>query len=121
MTKLKRSTRVALVVILAVSLLEALAFTGTYLLYSRHYVSTDNAQVDGDQIAINAPITGNVTDWKIDAGAAVRPNQVVGRIQETGGGAQPKRAIRSPGAGTVAANTVLDGQYVVAGTTLAVA
>jgi multidrug resistance efflux pump len=120
-TPLKRSTKVALIVIATVSLLEALALAGTYLLYSRHYVTTDNAQVDGDQIRINAPTTGTVIDWSISAGSTVRGNQVVGRIQGVGGGAQPKRPVRSPGAGTIAVNTVADGQYVTAGTTLATA
>ena len=34
---LKGSTKIALTVIAVVSLLEASAFAGTYLLYSRHY------------------------------------------------------------------------------------
>jgi hypothetical protein len=32
-------------------------------------VSTDNAQVDGDQIMINGPATGLVTDWSIGEGS----------------------------------------------------
>jgi hypothetical protein len=36
---------------------------------TRHYVSTDNAQVDGDQIMINGPATGLVTDWSIGEGS----------------------------------------------------
>lgn len=118
---LKRSTKIGLIVIATVSLLEALALSGTYLLHSRHYVSTDNAQMDGDQIRINAPSTGTVIDWSISEGSTVRENQVVGRIQGVGGGAQPKRPVRSPGAGAIAVNTVADGQYVTAGTTLATA
>src|SRR5882757_3226242 len=86
-SRLKRSTKIALVVLALVSLLEAIAFSGTYFLYSRHYVSTDNAQVDGDKIRINAPSTGTVTDWSIGEGSIVRTNQVVGRIQDVGSGA----------------------------------
>src|SRR5882757_7830714 len=51
---LRRSTKIALIVVAVLSLLEVAAFAGTYALYTRHYVSTDNAQVDGDQIVINA-------------------------------------------------------------------
>jgi multidrug resistance efflux pump len=101
--------------------LEILAFTGTYFLYSSHYVTTDNAQVDGDQIDINAPATGAVTDWSISQGSTLRKNEVVGSIKGMGSGAQPQRPVKSPGVGTVAVNTVVDGQYVTAGTTLAVA
>lgn len=119
--RMRRSIKIAFAVILVVSVLEAFAFAGTYLLYSRHYVTTDNAQVDGDQIKINAPVTGIVTDWSVADGSAVRDNQIVGRVQGVGGGAQPKRAVRAPGDGTVAVSTVNNGEYVTAGTTLATA
>ena len=119
--RLKKSAKVGLIVIAVVSLLEIVAFSGTYLLYSRHYVTTDNAQVDGDQIHIIAPTSGTVTDWSISGGSAVRKNQVVGRIQYVGSGTQSKRTVRSPGTGTIAINTEVEGQYITAGTTLATA
>lgn len=119
--RLKRSTKIVLAVVALVSVVELLAFSGTYFLYSSHYVSTDNARVDGDQIALNAPIAGSVTDWTVAEGDTVRKNQVVGSITATGGGAQPKRVVKSPGAGVIAVNTVVDGQYISAGVTLAVA
>jgi len=109
------------ITIAVVSVLEAIAFSGTYLLFSRHYVTTDNAQVDGDQINISAPESGNLTEWSATSGSQVRENQVLGRIQVTGGGGQPKRAIRSPGTGTIAVNNATSGQYVTAGTKLATA
>lgn len=116
-----KPTKIALMVIAVVSVLEAVAFSGTYLMYSRHYVTTDNAQVDGDQINIKAPTTGNVTDWSISKGSDLRENQIVGRIEGVGSGAQPKRAVRAPETGVVAVNTVVEGQYVTMGTTLATA
>jgi multidrug resistance efflux pump len=100
---------------------ETAGFAGTYLLYSRHYVYTDNATVDGDRIDINAPTTGAVVDWSLNQGSTVRPNQVVGRIRRVGGGGQPERTIRSPGRGTVAVTSVVDGVYVTEGTELATA
>jgi multidrug resistance efflux pump len=60
--RLKRSTRIAVITIAVVSAVEAIAFAGTYLLFSRHYVTTDNAQVDGDRITISAPESGNLTE-----------------------------------------------------------
>ena len=118
---LKGSTKIALTVIAVVSLLEASAFAGTYLLYSRHYVSTDNAQVDGDKIDINAPSTGTLANWLVSEGSAVREEQIVGRIEGVGSGAQPKRTVRAPSAGTIAVNNAVAGQYVTAGTKLATA
>jgi multidrug resistance efflux pump len=118
---LTRSTRIGLAVIALVTLLEATAFSGTYLLYSRNYVSTDNAQVAGDKVEINAPSSGTLANWSVTQGSTVRENQVVGRIQGVGGGGQPKRPIRAPGEGTVAMINAVAGQYVTAGTTLATA
>jgi multidrug resistance efflux pump len=119
--RMKRSTRIGLTIIAILAVIATLAFSGTYFLYSRNYVSTDNAQVDGDKISINAPTTGNLTNWDINQGSTVRTNQIVGRVEIQGSMAQPQRPIKSPGAGTVAVNNVVDGAYVTAGTELATA
>ena len=120
----RRAPRVSRVLFLAVTVLGALettALTATYLLYSRHYVSTENANVDGDKIAINAPATGAVMDWAIDEGSDVQAHQIVGRIQPVGGSERPERTVRAPSNGTVAVNDVVNGSFVTAGTELATA
>jgi multidrug resistance efflux pump len=117
----KRSTKIGLAIVAVVSLLEASAFAGTYFLYSDHYVSTDNAQVDGDKVDINAPMTGVLTRWTLQQGSTVTQNQVVGRIEIQGSGAQPQYPIKAPGVGTVAVDNAVNGQYVTAGTELATA
>lgn len=119
--ELKRSTRIGLTIIAILAIIATLGFGGTYFFYSRNYVSTDNAQVDGDKISINAPQSGTLTNWDINQGSSVRTNQIVGRIEIQGSMAQPQRPIKSPGAGTVAVNNVVDGAYVSAGTELATA
>ncbi|HEY1967568.1 MAG TPA: hypothetical protein VGH89_06450, partial [Pseudonocardia sp.] len=92
---MKRSTRIGLTIIAVLAVIAALGFGGTYFLYSRNFVSTDNAQVDGDKIDINAPTTGTLTDWEINEGSTVRTNQLVGRIQILGSFAQPQMTIKS--------------------------
>ena len=119
--KLKRSTRIGLVVVVVIMVVQAVGFGGTYLLYSRHYVSTDNAQVDGDKININAPITGTLEGWTVTQGSTVRPHQILGRVKSIGSGAQAEQVIKADGYGTVADNTAVNGQYVTVGTTLATA
>jgi hypothetical protein len=119
--KIRRSSRITLTVVAIVSLLQAAGFGGTYLLHSRHYISTDNAQVDGDRIDINAPATGTITGWDIGDDSPVRTHQILGRITLSGSGPQPVRLVRSPGAGTVAINNTVNGEYVTAGTELATA
>jgi multidrug resistance efflux pump len=102
-------------------LLIILAAGGWYLKYTSQFVSTDNAQVDGNQVDINAPATGTVVNWDINLGSRVHNNQVVGRIKILGSFAQPQQPIKAPGDGTIAVNNVVAGQYVTAGTQLAIA
>jgi multidrug resistance efflux pump len=119
--RLKRSTRIALVLILVIAVVAAGAFGASYFLNARHYVSTDNAQVDGDKIYINAPTSGWLEDWRIDQGTTVTQNQVVGRIKIQNAFAQPLMNIYAPRDGTVAVNNGIIGTYVTTGTQLAVA
>src|SRR6478672_5831644 len=77
--RMKRSTRIALLVVAVLALIAAAGFTTYYFLDTRHYVSTDNAQVDGDKIDINAPVSGYLIDWRARQGADLRLNEVVGR------------------------------------------
>jgi multidrug resistance efflux pump len=119
--KLKRSTRIALIVILVVALIAAAGFATSYFLNARNYVTTDNAQIDGDKIAVNAPTSGTLLDWSATQGAALSKDQVVGRIEMDGGFNKPQKSIKAPGAGTVAVDNGIVGTYVTAGTQLAVA
>jgi multidrug efflux pump subunit AcrA (membrane-fusion protein) len=113
------SRRVAVVVIAVLALLAIAGFAGAYFLHSRNYVSTDNAQVDGDKIDINSPATGTLSRWSITKGSPITTNQVVGRVKILGSFAEPQMPVKSPGTGTVAINNVVQGQYVTAGTELA--
>jgi Barrel-sandwich domain of CusB or HlyD membrane-fusion len=117
--RLPRASRILFTVVAVAATLETAGFASTYELYSRHYVYSDNANVDGHKIEINAPATGAVTGWSIGDGSTLQTNQIVGRIRSLGSGAQPERPIKAPGRGTVAANDVVNGTYVQAGTNLA--
>lgn len=116
------SRKKRLIIIAVVVAVLALAGGGGYYFhYSSQFVSTDNAQVDGDKIDINAPTTGTLTDWTLNQGSTVHTGQVVGRIEILGSFAQPQMTIKSPGDGTVAVNNGINGSYVTAGTELATA
>ena len=117
----RRSTKIALSIWVVVVLLQVAAFTGTFLLYTNRYVITDNAQVDGTAIDINAPISGTLSQWDIDVGSEVGAGQLVGRIRLQDTVLKPGQSVRSPGRGTVAVNEVVKGQWVTAGSQLAVA
>lgn len=119
--KLKRSTRTALIIILVCAVVTAGGFGVSYFLNTRKYVSTDNAQIDGDKIPINAPTGGILVHWIANRGATVRRDQIVGRIAVMNGFVQPQTPIRAPGNGTVAVDSGITGTYVTGGTQLAVA
>ena len=119
--RLKPPVRRALLAAGVVIVLVAVSLGVAYFLHTRQFVTTDNAQIDGDQIQINAPATGTVIDWRATEGAQVHRDQIVGRILLQGSGAQPQQVIRAPADGTIAANPTVEGQWVTAGTNLATA
>jgi multidrug resistance efflux pump len=119
--RMKRSTRISLLVILIVAVLIASAIAASYFINSRNYVSTDNAQVDGDKISINAPNSGTLIDWSAKQGTVLQENDVVGRIKIQGGFVQPQQSIRAPADATVVVDNGVEGAFVAAGTQLAIA
>lgn len=118
---LKRATKIRLLVILVLAVLAAAAFGAYYIINTRNYVTTDNAQIDGNQILINAPATGTLIDWRGRQGTSLHKNAPVGRIEIQGGFVQPQMVIRSPADGVVAVNNGVEGSFVTAGTQLAIA
>jgi len=118
---MSRKARIRLFVILGLAVLVGLAFLARYLIDTSNYTTTDNAQVDGNQISINAPTSGTLLDWRGQVGASLRENASVGRIEMQGGYVQPQMVIRAPADGTVAVDNGVPGTFVTAGTQLAVA
>jgi multidrug resistance efflux pump len=118
---MKRSTRIALLVVLIVAVLIAAAIGASYFINARNYVTTDNAQIDGDKISINAPSSGTLIDWRASQGTEVHTDEIVGRIRLQGAFVQPQQYIRAPGDATVVVDNGVEGAFVTAGTQLAVA
>lgn len=118
---MSRKSKIRLFVILGLAVLVGLAFLARYLIDTSNYTTTDNAQVDGNQISINAPTSGRLLDWRGQVGAHLQANGSVGRIEIPGGYVQPQMAIRAPADGTVAVDNGVPGTFVTAGTQLAIA
>ena len=115
----RRRTRLGVALGLVVVLAAGGTLGGRYLADARSFVSTENAQVDGDRIVITAPATGTLIGWRATQGAALREDMPVGRIRMDAGSARPQMVIRSPGDGVVGVDSATDGGYVTAGTPLA--
>ncbi|MFL6089667.1 MAG: HlyD family secretion protein [Aeromicrobium sp.] len=118
---LKPSTRRALIVVGIVAVLIVVGLIYVYVIEGSKYVTTDNAQIDGDQISVNAPASGTLIDWSATQGTELTKDRVVGHIRIQGGFAQPQQPIRAPGNGTVAVDNGVEGAFVSAGTPLAIA
>lgn len=118
---LPRSTRLALLGVPLVTLIVGVALTAGYLVDASRYVGTDNAQIDGDQISVTAPVGGTLIGWRATLGSTLRKNQPIGRVQIRGGFVQPQQVIRAPADGTVALNNGIEGAVITAGTQLAIA
>ncbi len=118
---LKRSTKIALVVIGVLALLAAAAFAINYFVNSSKVVSTDNAQVDGTQIPIVAPVSGTLIGWRGTTAACCSANS-----SWAGSRSRARTCSRSsrsgrPAAGTIANSDTTEGAYVTAGAQLAIA
>jgi multidrug resistance efflux pump len=118
---LKRATKIRLLIILVIAVLAAAALSAYYIVNTSSYITTDNAQIDGSQISINAPATGTLIDWRGQQGTSLHKNAPVGRIEIQGGFVQPQMVIRAPADGVVAVNNGVEGSFVTAGTQLAIA
>jgi multidrug resistance efflux pump len=118
---MKRSTRISLLVILVLAVAVGGGITAWYFIDAQNYVTTENAQIDGDRISVNAPTSGTVIEWTGMQGSQLQQDRIVGRIRMQGGFVQPEMPVRAPADGTVAVNNAVEGTYVTAGTELAVA
>jgi multidrug resistance efflux pump len=116
-----RTTKIGTTIVVIVTLLEVAGLATRWFLTDRVFVIADNAQVDGDQVDIRAPVDGLVVDWRIGVGSRVVADQVVGAVEIQGTSPKARRQVRAPGSGTVAQSSVARGTYVTAGALLAIA
>jgi multidrug resistance efflux pump len=119
--KMNRSTRIGLLVVLVIAIVVGGGATAWFVVDAQSYITTDNAQVDGDEISVNAPTSGYVVDWTAEEGTRLRADHVVGRIRMQGAFVQPEMPVRAPVDATVVVDNTVEGAYVTAGTQLAVA
>ncbi len=121
--RMKRRTRaMAIGAIAVLALLVGVAFLYSYLTTARQFISTDNANIDGDQIVISAPAAGTLLSWRGQLGSSFHAGDVVGVLRlGNGSGVAPVLSIRAPQDGVVAAEHALQNDQVAAGSTLATA
>ncbi len=97
---------------------------GVYAYYNNtvNYLSTDNAQISGQQITIAATSNGKLINWNGNIGSAVSKDSAVGTIAATDATGQPVNIdVTAPTNGTIVQNNAVQDSFVAAGTPLAVA
>jgi multidrug resistance efflux pump len=97
---------------------------GGYVYYNQNvsYLTTDNAQIGGQQVTIAAPANGKLTDWNGNVGANFSKDSKVGTITTTGpDGKTVNMNVTIPTDGTIVQNNTVQDSFVAAGTPLATA
>lgn len=93
-----------------------------YLYYNRtvNYLTTDNAQITGQQVTIAAPANGRLTDWKGNVGSSFSKDSAVGTIRATNAnGNSVNMDVTFPTDGTIVQSNTVSDSFVAAGTPLA--
>ena len=96
---------------------------GAFSYYNRtvNYLTTDNAQIAGQQVTIAATSNGKLTDWKGSVGTRYSKDDTVGTITTTGTDGKPLQVpVTVPTNGTVVQNNGVENAFVAAGTPLAI-
>lgn len=95
-------------------------FTGYYFYdKSVSYISTDNAQIAGQQINIAAPASGKLTAWDGNVGDHFSKNDKIGTIKVTTETGTVDMSVAVPANSTIVQSSAVENSYVAAGTALA--
>jgi len=119
--KLMNTKRLLLINIIFLLVLVGGGF-GIYAYYIKtvNYLSTDNAQITGQQVTIAAPANGKLTEWKGNVGDKFSKDSTVGTITTIGAdGISVKMNVTLPSDGTIVQNNAVQDSFVAVGTPLA--
>lgn len=95
---------------------------GAYAYYNNTvgYLSTDNAQIAGQQVTIAAPANGTLTTWNGNVGSNFSKDSTLGTIDTTDATGKPVTMnVTIPTNGTIVQNNAVANSFVAAGTPLA--
>ncbi|MDP4087541.1 MAG: HlyD family efflux transporter periplasmic adaptor subunit [Bacillota bacterium] len=93
-----------------------------YNYYNRtvNYLTTDNAQIAGQQVTVAAPANGKLIDWKGNVGDRFSKDNEIGTILTVGPDGKPAdMKVTLPTNGTVVQSNAVQNSFVAAGTPLA--
>ncbi|MFT8320850.1 MAG: HlyD family efflux transporter periplasmic adaptor subunit [Bacillus sp. (in: firmicutes)] len=112
--------RMVLINIILLIVLVGGGFTGYYFYnQSVSYISTDNAQIAGQQISIAAPASGKLTNWNGETGDTFSKNEKIGTLEMTTETGTAKMNVTVPANSTIVQSSAVENSFVAAGTPLA--
>ena len=77
-----RQKNIVLIGILVVALLVGGFFAAKWLAFRLHYVSTQDAHVEGDLIALSPKVPGKIVQLPVEQGEGVRAGQLIAQIEK---------------------------------------
>jgi multidrug resistance efflux pump len=112
--------RMILINVILLIILVGGGFTGYYF-YNKSvtYLTTDNAQIAGQQVAISSPANGKLLNWNGKVGDTFNKGDKIGTLQVVGDKGTMDMDITAPADGTVVQSNAVKGTYVAAGMPLA--
>ncbi|WP_027364705.1 HlyD family secretion protein [Desulfotruncus alcoholivorax] len=108
---MKNKVTIIIVLVLMVAALSGV--TGYYWYNNIHFVSTEDAKVDGDIYKVSPQIAGEILDIKAEEGDTVQAGQVLARMDDTAlprGGNTDLTLVKSPVSGLVIAKLAHAGE-----------
>ena len=122
MIAMKGKRKIIILCIFATMLI-TLSGVGLYYWYENEYfVSTEDAQIAGDFIDITPQVSGNLLEFNAEEGDTLIKDQIIGRMDDDGitDANVNKSLIRAPISGLVIKKETENGEFISAGSTLAV-
>jgi multidrug resistance efflux pump len=95
---------------------------GAFSYYNRtvNYLTTDNAQISGQQVTITATANGKLIDWSGKVGDQLSKDDTIGTIAANGADGKPiEMPVTVPANGTIVQTNAVQNSFVAAGTPLA--
>lgn len=108
---MNRARTIGLSIIAIVAVVAVLAGGGWYVYQQQNYVTTSDASVQGNLVALSAPADGTLRGWSAPVGVYVSKGQSIGQVDGLTGSTD----IPAPISGTVVQDNAVDREVVVPG------
>src|SRR5579859_2465482 len=93
--------RIIIILVILAVLAAAASFGYNYYINSQLYVSTDDALIDSNLVAVASPSSGTLAIWRVQPGDVVRAGQIIGSVEPPPGQGSSYVDVKAPVSGTI--------------------